>query len=278
MAKKHRKRSSPANSLRKAPPLSPLDKGIYLLLSILAFGITFSPLIAALLLGDRVSFSDPTVIGNTKPGRFALWVLLSMFVSGVPLFSVLAVGMVNRQPFFGRKDVIYGFRGGRVDIHPLFRKRETPLKPAKKRERELVAVLVAVALLVPILLSVLSVYERADLHEDLSVTVKNGFNTETKRMEAEEIERVTFSIDRYRPHRNRGISWLSRLSVQVTLTMENGRKYTFKPDADTMLYIKSRVSPSLIRYEMEGSVEEYIDRNIRDPIEADKLRQVFAEA
>ena len=278
MAKKHRKRSSPANSLRKAPPLSPLDKGIYLLLSILAFGITFSPLIAALLLGDRVSFSDPTVIGNTKPGRFALWVLLSMFVSGVPLFSVLAVGMVNRQPFFGRKDVIYGFRGGRVDIHPLFRKRETPLKPAKKRERELVAVLVAVALLVPMLLSVLSVYGRADLHEDLSVTVKNGFNTETKRMEAEEIETVTFSIERYRPHRNRGISWLSRLSVQVTLTMENGRKYTFKPDADTMLYIKSRVSPSLIRYELEGSVEEYIDCHIRDPIEADKLRQVFAEA
>ena len=275
MAKKHRKRSSPANSLRKAPPLSPLDKGIYLLLSILAFGITFSPLIAALLLGDRVSFSDPTVIGNTKPGRFALWVLLSTFVSGVPLFSVLAVGMVNRQPFFGRKDVIYGFRGGRVDIHPLFRKRETPLKPAKKRERELVAVLVAVALLVPILLSVLSVYGRVDLHEDLSVTVKNGFNTETKRMEAEEIETVTFSIERYRGRRD----WIiSRLSARVTLTMENGRKYTFKPDADTMLYIKSRVSPSLIRYELEGSVEEYIDCHIRDPIEADKLRQVFAEA
>ena len=29
---------------------------------------------------------------------------------------------------------------------------------------------------------------------------------------------------------------------------------------------------------MEGSVEEYIDRRIRDSIEADKLRQVFAEA
>ena len=278
MAKKHRKRSSPANSLRKAPPLSRLDKGIYVFLSVLAFCIAFSPLIAALLLGDRVSFSDPTVIGNTKSGRFALWVLLSMFVSGVPLASVLACGLATRQPFFGRKDVYYGFRGGRVDIHPLFRKRETPLKPAKKRERGLAAVLVAVALLVPILLSVLSVYERTDLHKDLSITVKNGFNAETKRMEAEEIETVTFSIDRYRVRRNRGISWLSRLSVQVTLTMENGRKYTFKPDADTMLYIKSRVSPSLIRYELEGSVEEYIDRNIRDPIEADKLRQVFAEA
>ena len=68
------------------------------------------------------------------------------------------------------------------------------------------------------------------------------------------------------------------MSVQVTLTMENGRKYVFSPHADTMLYIKSRVSPSMIRYEMEGSVEEYIDRHIRDPIEADKLRQVFAEA
>lgn len=274
MAKKHRKRSSPANSLRKAPPLSPLDKGIYVFLSVLAFGIAFSPLIAALLLGDRVSFSDPTVIGNTKPGRFALWVLLSMFVSGVPLFSVLAVGMANRQPFFGRKDVYYGFRGGRVDIHPLFRKRETPLKPAKKRERGLIAALVAVALLVPILLSVLSVYERADLHKDLSITVKNGFNTETKRMEAEEIRTVTFSIDRYRGRK--GI--IGSLSAHVILTMENGRKYTFNPDADTMLYIKSRVSPSLIRYELEGSVEEYISRRIRDPIEADKLRQVFAEA
>jgi hypothetical protein len=127
---------------------------------------------------------------------------------------------------------------------------------------------------VPILLSVLSVYGRVDLHGDLSVTVKNGFNAETKRMEAQEIETVTFSIDRYRGRR--GI--IGSLSAHVILTMEYGRKYSFTPDADSMMYIISRVSHSLIRYEMEGSVEEYIDRHIRDPIEADKLRQVFAEA
>ena len=275
MAKKKRKRSSRTSSLRPAPPLSRLDKGIYLLLAVLAFCIAFSPLIAALLLEERVAFSDPTVIGSTRPGRFGLWVLLSMIVSGVPLASVLACGLATRQPFFGRKDVFYGFRGGRTEIYPLFRKRETPLKPVQKRERGLIAALVAVALLVPVLLSVLSVYGRADLHADLSVTVKNGFNAETKRMEAEEIETVTFSIERYRGRRGRIIS---RLSARVTLTMEDGRKYTFTPDADTMLYIKSRVSPSMIRYEMEGSVEEYIDRRIRDPIEADKLRAVFAEA
>lgn len=274
MAKKKRKRSSQASSLRPAPPLSRLDKGIYLLLAVLAFGIAFSPLIASLLLEERVAFSDPTVIGSTKPGRFGLWVLLSLIVSGVPLASVLACGLVTRQPFFGRKDVVYGFRGGRKEIYPLFRKRETPLKPARKRERGLIAALVAVALLVPVLLSVLSVYGRVDLHGDLSVTVKNGFNAETKRMEAEEIETVTFSIDRYRGRR--GI--IGSLSAHVILTMENGRKYSFTPDADTMLYIKSHVSPSMIRYEMEGSVEEYIDRYIRDPIEADKLRAVFAEA
>ena len=274
MAKKKRKRSSQASSLRPAPPLSRLDKGIYLLLAVLAFGIAFSPLIAALLLEERVAFSDPTVIGSTRPGRFGLWVLLSMIVSGVPLASVLAYGLVTRQPFFGRKDVVYGFRGGRKEIYPLFRKRENPLKPARKRERGLIAALVAVALLVPVLLSVLSVYGRVDLHGDLSVTVKNGFNAETKRMEAEEIETVTFSIERYRGRRR----VTNSLSAHVILTMENGRKYSFTPDADTMLYIKSRVSPSLIRYEMEGSVEEYIGRRIRDPIEADKLRAVFAEA
>ena len=274
MAKKKRKRSSRTSSLRPAPPLSRPDKGIYLLLAVLAFGIAFSPLIAALLLGDLVAFSDPTVIGSTRPGRFGLWVLLSLLVSGVPLFSVLACGLVTRQPFFGRKDVVYGFRGGREEIYPLFRKRENPLKPARKRERGLIAALVAVALLVPVLLSVLSVYGRVDLHGDLSVTVKNGFNAETKRMEAEEIETVTFSIDRYRGRRR----VTNSLSAHVILTMENGRKYSFAPDADTMLYIKSRVSPSMIRYELEGSVEEYIDRYIRDPIEADKLRVVFAEA
>lgn len=274
MAKKKHKRSSQASSLRPAPPLSRLDKGIYLLLAVLAFCIAFSPLIASLLLEERVAFSDPTVIGSTKPGRFGLWVLLSMIVSGVPLASVLACGLVTRQPFFGRKDVVYGFRGGRKEIYPLFRKRENPLKPAQKRERGLITALVAVALLVPVLLSVLSVYGRADLHRDLSVTVKNGFNAETKRMEAEEIETVTFSIERYRGRRR----VTNSLSAHVILTMENGRKYSFTPDADTMLYIKSRVSPSLIRYEMEGSVEEYINRYIRDPIEADKLRVVFAEA
>ena len=274
MAKKKHKRSSQASSLRPAPPLSRLDKGIYLLLAVLAFGIAFSPLIASLLLEERVAFSDPTVIGSTRPGRFGLWVLLSMFVSGVPLASVLACGLVTRQPFFGRKDVVYGFRGGRKEIYPLFRKRENPLKPAQKRERGLIAALVAVALLVPVLLSVLSVYGRVDLHGDLSVTVKNGFNAEAKRMEAEEIETVTFSIERYRGRRR----VTNSLSAHVILTMENGRKYSFTPDADTMLYIKSRVSPSLIRYEMEGSVEEYINRYIRDPIEADKLRVVFAEA
>ena len=274
MAKKKRKRSARTSSLRPAPPLSRPDKGIYLLLAVLAFGIAFSPLIAALLLGDLVAFSDPTVIGSTRPGRFGLWVLLSLLVSGVPLFSVLACGLATRQPFFGRKDVVYGFRGGRKEIYPLFRKRENPLKPARKRERGLIAALVAVALLVPVLLSVLSVYGRVDLHGDLSVTVKNGFNAETNRMEAEEIETVTFSIERYRGRRR----VTNSLSAHVILTMENGRKYSFTPDADTMLYIKSRVSPSLIRYEMEGSVEEYIDRYIRDPIEADKLRVVFAEA
>ena len=274
MAKKKRKRSSRTSSLRPAPPLSRPDKGIYLLLAVLAFGIAFSPLIASLLLEERVAFSDPTVIGSTKPGRFGLWVLLSLIVSGVPLASVLAYGLVTRQPFFGRKDVVYGFRGGRKEIYPLFRKRENPLKPARKRERGLIAALVAVALLAPVLLSVLSVYGRVDLHGDLSVTVKNGFNAETKRMEAQEIETVTFSIERYRGRRR----VTNSLSAHVILTMENGRRYSFTPDADTMLYIKSRVSPSLIRYEMEGSVEEYIDRYIRDPIEADKLRQVFAEA
>lgn len=51
---------------------------------------------------------------------------------------------------------------------------------------------------------------------------------------------------------------------------------------DGRIFRKNRLrgaySPSLIRYEMEGSVEEYIDCHIRDPIEADKLCQVFAEA
>ena len=60
------------------------------------------------------------------------------------------------------------------------------------------------------------------------------------------------------------------------------RKKFNRAQVDGRIFRKNRLcgaySPSLIRYEMEGSVEEYIDRHIRDPIEADKLRQVFAEA
>ena len=272
MPKRTRKRSP---SLRPAPPLSRLDKGIYLLLSVLALGVAFSPLVASLLLADRVAFSDPTVIASASRGRAGLWLILSLLLSGIPLFTVLAYGMASRQPFFGRRDTLYGHKGGRVDVHPLLRKRDKPLKPAQKRAVALVAAMIAVGILAPIPLSVWSVYGRYDLHGDLSVTTRNGWNAETERAEVEEIETVTFSIERYRGRR---YSVIPRLAVVVTLRMKDGRRYAFTPDAETLLYVKSQISPERIRYELEDSVENYVSRYVRDPMEAERLREVFGEA
>jgi hypothetical protein len=99
MAKKHRKRSSPANSLRKAPPLSPLDKGIYVFLSVLAFGITFSPLIAALLLGDRVSFSEMMKIAREQQ---AMFVTPNDLVNNVT--NAKCVGMLKAERYGDKYD------------------------------------------------------------------------------------------------------------------------------------------------------------------------------
>ena len=86
MAKKKHKRSSQASSLRPAPPLSRLDKGIYVFLSVLAFGITLG-VIANIILNSPEAFikalADTTKIefGIMKIIFDVCWVSVSIILS-----------------------------------------------------------------------------------------------------------------------------------------------------------------------------------------------------
>lgn len=275
MAKKKHKRSSRTSSLRPAPPLSSLDKSIYLILAIFILCLTFAPLIVVILFQDDVVQIDPTVVISMTRVELGLWIVLSLFTVGLPLVSVLTCAWVIRQPFFGRGDVLYGFAGGREEIYPLFGKYRHPqmsVKGSKKKEYVIITVVITTALALSILFPGLSLFGRVDLHDNMEVTVKNGFNVETRCYGADEIEAVTFALESYH-RRGRKI-----FSATVIIIMGDGRKYEMVAEPSTLLWVKEEIRDGVpIDYRMNISVNEYVKKKHLNQTEADILQEVFTK-
>lgn len=275
MVKSKRKRYRNQPQKRPAPPLSGLDKGIYLILAILILCLTFAPLIVVILFQDAVVQIDSTVVISMTRGELGLWVVLSLFTVTLPLVSVLTCAWVIRQPFFGRGDVLYGVAGGREEIYPLFGKYRHPkisVKSPKKKEYVVITVVIIMALALSILFSGLSLFSRVDLHDNMAVTVKNGFNVETRCYGVDEIEAVTFALDSSH-HRGR-----ERSRAMVIFIMDDGRKYEMVAEPSTLLWVKEEIRDGVpIDYRMNISVDEYVKKKHLNQTEAGILQEVFTK-
>ncbi len=260
---------------RRVPPLSKSDRWIYAVLGILSAMIALGPIWAMLLFSNRIAFSDPTVIASAARWVAVVGVLLPLFLSGSILGGFCVMGYTLKQPILGRKNTIYGAAGGYAEVYPLLGKksrRPKPLTIPQKRERYMAAGMITAAIAISLLGSVMAVFARSDLHHDLSISVHNSFNAETQRYELEDVETVTLCIDRYRSTRT---SFVYRNSLEVSFRMKNGRHFTFNADADTLLYVKSRVPASMLAYDLEISVRNYIAEEKCDKETAEKIREIF---
>lgn len=262
-------------SVRRVPPLSGLDKWLYAVLGILAVAIVLCPIFAMLLFSNRIAYADPTVITSAARWVAAVGVLLPMLLSGSILSALWTMGYTLKQPILGRKQTIYGAAGGYAEVYPLLGKksrRPKPLTIPQKRERYMAAGMITAVIVLSLLGSAMAVFARSDLHRDLSVSVYNSFNAETQRYELEDVDTVTLCIDRYRSSRT---SYKYRNSLEVSFRMKNGRRFTFNADADTLLYVKSRVPASMLAYDLEISVRNYISEEKCDGETAEKIREIF---
>jgi hypothetical protein len=105
----------------------------------------------------------------------------------------------------------------------------------------------------------------------MSITVYSVFDREKRRYEQENIDTVTFAIHR----RSKGYG----LTLRAEIRTKDGRRYDYggTGDLDTLLYIKSHVSPSQVRYKWENRLEELIRRKNFTPDEAAKVRMLFGQ-
>lgn len=275
MAKYQRKRrhNKRIPQKRTAPPLSKLDKGIYVVLILLSVVLVFSPLFVTWLFQDHVAHADPSVVYSAPRGWAGLWIILSFFFVGCPLAALFLEALMNRQPFFGRDDVIYGAAGGREEIYPMFgehRRSAVADKPFTLKSGRVLIAVVAIAL--SALLSVLSLFGRTDLHKDLSVTVKNSFNVEIQHYSVDEIEAVTFALVHSRHHGR-------RYNAMVILTMEDGREYGMAAEPSVLLWVKKELHDRIpVDYRMDIGVDKYIKKAWLSETDAAMIREVFSKS
>ena len=272
MRKKKAKRTPYVEPKRPPPPLSALDHTIYVGLLLLACAPLALWLVAVVLLSDPVAYADPSVLISARSPVTALWIILLLFTVEAPLLVSIAVAWACRQPFFGREGERYGVAGGREPIYPLFGKRRPPkgLIRIPNQQRILAVVMAVTVIPLTLLFSIFSIYGRSHLHEDLSVTVRNGLNVETRHYSAEDIESASFALTRHR-----GRSLIPGYQSWVTVTMKDGRFYEFSADPIQLLCVKERLPSVPVTYRMGLSVEEYARKAHLSQREIDALRRIF---
>ncbi len=267
MRKKKTKRKPPA---LRPPPLSGLDKTVYVGLFLIVLALVFGAILALASINRAIGYADPTVISSEARGTL-FWALPFLLVFAITALGMITGALTDRQPIFGKKGIRYG-SPPYAPVYPLFMENRPKayIRPSEKRFRRSLLRFAVSLLAVTLLLTPLSFCGRNSLREDMSITVYGVFGQETRRYEKEDIETVTFAIYHIR---GAGMGWHLRTQIVTT----DGRRYDFIGDPDTLLYIKNRVPASAVR--RKG--EEYLNALIRDKRynaeEAAKARSLFGQ-
>ncbi|MBQ9781230.1 MAG: hypothetical protein IJW00_09860 [Clostridia bacterium] len=257
----------------KKPPLSPLDKCIHGFLWVIAIALPFVFFFGWFMLYRTIALSDSTVICSDARAS-VLWCAPMLLFIVVAAIATVENFRIKKQPFFGLKDFPYG-SPGYTEVYPLFRKKKYPvLKPErpshkKFRKQSVIAVIICFAICTAFL--PFSLFGRDVLHEDMSISVYNAFNSEIRHYEAEDVTTVNFSIRFYAGGRYSSGGWRK----YVTLTTYDGKRYQYRPDLDTMLEIKAAFPASVIAYEGTEDIDEYILDHKLDADEIAKLYDLF---
>ena len=279
MGKKFKKRKK--DTAHRTPPLSRLDRAIYIIAMLL-----FGPLILGILIGwdelhERIAFRDPNVIAF-KAGIFAVFPFL-LFLVGVLI--ALACCYSSKRPIFGDKTIRYGDYPWKTDLFPLFgpQHKSVQRRPTEQRFRRIVIRVVAGVLALTLLLLAIDINRRTCLREDRTIVTYNSLNRPGEPVSiARDCDRITIRVYEYTNYR----SWSTYWYYGVIIYRADGKKYEFTSrDFDCghtdcirqMLAIKALFSADQITIEREDLLDDVIEYNQLDVAQAALLRRLFAQ-
>lgn len=282
MGKKFKKRKK--DTAHRTPPLSRLDKAIYIGISVL-FGLFFlASLVGWDLLHKRIAFSDPAVIAYK--GRFSNYAAAPMFLY-ILLLGIILLGISfgDKKPIFGNKTVRYGDFPWKTDVYPLFgpQSKTVVRKPHEKRFRAALIRVLAGVFAATFLLSCFGIYGRTCLREDRTIVDYSALNRPGDPVSiARDCDRIT--IFAYKDVPNKGP--VVYYSYGVIIYCADGQKYRFSYTAfklghtdciRQMLAIKALFSQSQITIEREDLLDEVIEHNHLDEAQTALLRRLFEQ-
>ena len=277
MGKKFKKRKK--DTAHRTPPLSRLDKAIYVAAMVLYLFLIFAAYVGWMKLHARIAFRDPAVIAY-RPGSLAAVPALVVAAGG---FIALLSCCESKRPIFGNKTIRYGDYPWKTDLFPLFgpQHKSVQRRPTEQRFRRIVIRVVAGVLAVTLLLLAIDINRRTCLREDRTIVTYNSLNRPGEPVSiARDCDRITIRVYEYTNYR----SWSSYWYYGVIIYRTDGKKYEFTSrDFDRghtdcirqMLAIKALFSADQITIEREDLLDDVIEHNGLDEAQAALLRRLF---
>ncbi len=280
-----KKRNRKPQRKPSAPPLTRLDKFLYVLggaIAVTASGLSFLLLI---FVQSRIAFASPTAVASREGAGFLLSLPFILLIE-ISAITLLIVGWQTRKPLFGSKKINYGTYPQSADCVPLFRAKgyRQPPSPAKQRLRNrFIAAWCVICLLFACLVP-FGLFGRTTLTEDNRIETVNLVNQITKTYTPQDFSHLTLKA--FYTHAGK---YASR-DYLMTVEMKDGKRFTFSQSdfrgagaevhtvaLDKMLEIKALFDPWNVTVENAYWVDQLAEYYDLDTQQTGKLQRLFSE-
>ncbi len=280
--RKKNKRKNNKSHLR--PPLTFLDKSIYVSGLVLSFLFVIILVICFDIILDRIAFGRPDTVAyrsSTSP-LFALPFLLFLEIS---LFIFFISGLESKKPIFGSKKIPYGVPPYREDCVPLFSRKKYRVRktPSQKRfERNMITLWCAVFLLLAAPVP-LGLFSRDALCADNRVENINLFNGVSGTYTEDDYAHLTVQTEYVVANHSR--YWKYEISIEMTdgkvFSFSNRDFYRWDSDTkdvclDKMLEIRRLFDPEEITVKGTEDIGEVSAYYSFTEQQQEKLAELFS--
>ena len=212
----------------KKPPLSVIDRMIYAIAYILAFGIVIGGFLFLDYCSSQLVRAESDIAVNNY--MLAFCALIPIIIISFSLIILISFGLTKKQPVFGNKRFKPDLMKPILKVYPLFSAdfRKSLSKKAKMRTKQ-ISVAFLITMGICSLLVFIGIFPRHTISKGDILTSYNSFNSATSSCHISECEVLEISVERNSRRR-------SSPSDNIKFELEDkGHKYSFSiSDFDNM--------------------------------------------
>lgn len=266
------------------PPLSALDKFIYITLMAINFIVCIIFGILIDIIKHLIAFSDNTVIAYRTPFSDLLFIPFLLFIMLFGFISLLSC-MYSKTPIFGKKGITYGPPMYKAK-YPIFMRNKPAVyvKPSEKQWRKTKCVLISGVLIITLIPLAFSFCGRKCITSDVTLQRYNAVNIKRAEYTIDDIKSTTFRAYYSLGTKNSTGHW----EISIKLTTNNNKNFKFvysdfKPfgegahieTLDMLLDIKSKLNSEDIEYDGIDNLEYVIEEKGLKEKESEMLYELF---